>query len=178
MYWVLNDEKYVIQATNEFDFNKEIPIGIQTKEGGLVSIKIDELENIEENTSIYIKDNLIGETYDITNQHFEINLDPGEYKNRFSLVFQPRLKTMEETNLFDGIHIYMNNSVSELQLNKILDTEILNVSLFNYLGQQLKTWDNDIDEQFISFPLQITSGVYIVKVETTDGKVNKKIIVD
>ena len=178
MYWVLNDEKYVIQATNEFDFNKEIPIGIQTKEGGLVSIKIDELENVDENTSIYIKDNLIGETYDITNQHFEINLDPGEYKNRFSLVFQPRLKTMEETNLFDGIHIYMNNSVSELQLNKILDTEILNVSLFNYLGQQLKTWDNDIDEQFISFPLQITSGVYIVKVETTDGKVNKKIIVD
>jgi hypothetical protein len=177
IYWVLNDKKYAIQATNELGFDTEIPLGIQTKEGGLISIKVDELKNAEENTSIYIKDNLTGETHDITNQAFEINLEAGEYQNRFLLVFQPRLKTMEEVSLVEGVDIYMNNSISALQLNKIVDTEILNVSLFNYLGQQVKTWNINTNERLISLPLQTPSGVYIVIVETITGKLNKKIII-
>jgi hypothetical protein len=71
----------------------------------------------------------------------------------------------------------MNNSISELQLNRLVDTEILNVSVFNYLGQQVKTWSINTDEPFISLPLQIVTGAYIVKVETTNGNVNKKIII-
>ncbi|MFT4610774.1 MAG: hypothetical protein ACJA1H_001094 [Glaciecola sp.] len=179
MYWVLNDKKHVIQATNDFSIDKEIPIGIRTVEGGLISIKVDELENVEENTPIYIKDNVTGETYDITDQPFEINLEPGEYQNRFLLVFQPQsiLNTIEET-LFDGVQIYMNNSISELQLSKIIDVEILNINLVNDLGQQLQTWSINTDgQQSISLPIRIASGVYIVIVETTTGKINKKIIV-
>lgn len=178
MYWVLNNKKYVIQATNEFSFDKEIPIGIRTIEGGLISIKVDELENTEEYTSIYIKDNLTGETHDITNQAFEINLEAGEYQNRFFLVFQPRLLTMEEVTLFDGVDIYMNNSISELQLKRNVDTEILNVILFNYYGQQVNTWSINTNERFISLPLQVASGIYIVIVETKDGKLDKKIIIN
>ncbi len=178
MYWVLDDKKYVIQATNEFDFDKEIPIGIQTLEGGLVSIEVDELENAEDYTPIYIKDNLTGQTHDITNQNFSINLEAGEYLNRFFIVRQPTLNVLEEETLLDGIQIYMNNSISELQLNLIVDTEILNVSLFNYVGQRVKTWNINPDERSMSLPLQLASGVYIVMVETKNGKVNKKIIIN
>jgi hypothetical protein len=71
----------------------------------------------------------------------------------------------------------MNNLISELQLNIPVDTEILNVSLFNNLGQQVKTWNINTDERFLSLPLEIASGVYIVIVETKTGKVNKKTII-
>ncbi|TXE20309.1 DUF3494 domain-containing protein [Psychroserpens burtonensis] len=178
MYWVLDDKKYVIQATNNFGIDKEIPLGIQTLEGGLVSIKVDGLENAEDYTSLYIKDNVTGETHDITNQNFSINLDAGVYQNRFFLVFQPNLNIIEEETLLDGIQIYMNNSISELQLNRIVGTKILNVSLFNYLGQEVKAWSINTDEQSISLPIQLYSGSYIVIVETTTGKVNKKIIIN
>jgi hypothetical protein len=178
MYWVIDDKKYVIQATNEFGFDKEIPLGIQTKEGGLIRIKIDKMENTEEYPSLYIKDDLTGETHDITNQPFEINLEAGEYQNRFSLVTQVIQNITEEVTLLDGVQVYMNNSISELQLNRLVDTEILNVSVFNYLGQQLKTWSINTDERLISLPLQIVTGAYIVKVETTNGKINKKIIIN
>jgi hypothetical protein len=177
MYWVIDDKKYVIQATNEFGFDKEIPLGIQTKEGGLIRIKIDKMENTEEYPSLYIKDDLTGETHDITNQPFEINLEAGEYQNRFSLVTQAIQNITEEVTLLDGVQVYMNNSISELQLNRLVDTEILNVSVFNYLGQQVKTWSINTDERFISLPLKIVTGAYIVKVETTNGKINKKIII-
>jgi hypothetical protein len=178
MYWVLNDEKYVIQATNEFGLDKEIPIGIQTTEGGLISIKVDELENAEAYSTLYIKDNLTGQTHDITNQAFEINLEAGEYQNRFLLVFQQFLNTTEESAISDGVHIYMNNSISELQLNSPLDTEILNVSLFNNLGQEVKTWRINSDKLFFSLPILTASGVYIVNVETATEKVSKKIIIN
>jgi hypothetical protein len=178
MYWVVDDKKYVIQATNEFGFDKEIPLGIQTKKGGLIRIKIDELENTEEYPFLYIKDSLTGETHDITNQPFEINLEAGEYLNRFFLVTQATLNITEEVTLLDGVQVYMNNSISELQLNRLVDTEILNVSVFNYLGQQVKTWSINTDERFISLPLKIVTGTYIVKVETTNGKINKKIIIN
>jgi hypothetical protein len=177
MYWVIDDKKYVIQATNEFGHDKEIPLGIQTKKGGLIRIKIDELENAEEYPFLYIKDSLTGETHDITNQDFEINLEAGEYLNRFFIVTQATLNITEELTLLDGVQVYMNNSISELQLNRLVDTEILNVSVFNYLGQQVKTWSINTDEPFISLPLKIVTGAYIVKVETTNGNINKKIII-
>ncbi|WP_372795608.1 LamG domain-containing protein, partial [Lutibacter sp.] len=107
MYWMIDSKKYVIQATNSLSLDKEIPLGIETKEGGAMKIKVDALENVAENTSIYILDNLTGETYNITNQTFEINLEAGEYKERFVLTFQPRLKTLEEVTLIEGVHIFM-----------------------------------------------------------------------
>jgi hypothetical protein len=178
MYWVLNEKKYVIQATDNFNIDKEIPLGIRTLEGGLISIKVDELENAENYTNLYIKDNLTGETHDITNQYFSINLDAGEYQNRFFIVLQPSLGIIEEASSLDGIQIYMNNSNSTLQLNGIVETEVKNVSLFNYLGQQVKTWSISPDKQSIALPIEVASGVYIVIVETTKGKVNKKIIIN
>ena len=178
IYWTINDKKYVIQATNALTLDKEIPLGIETKEGGNIKIMVDALENVDENTSIYIKDNLTGETDNITNKAFEINLKAGEYKDRFVLTFQPRLKTLEEVDLIEEVHIFMNNNVSELQLNKIVDTEIQSVTLFNYLGQQVKTWDINTDNRFISLPIQITTGVYIAQIHTTLGILTKKIIIE
>jgi len=178
MYWMIDAKKYVIQATNMLSLDKEIPLGIETKEGGNVRIMVDVLENVDENTYIYVKDKLTGETYNITNQAFEINLEAGEYQERFVLTFQPRLKTLQEVTLIEGVHIFMNNTISELQLNRIVDTEIVNVSLFNYLGQQVKTWNINTDERFISLPIQIASGVYIAQVHTTAGIITKKIIIE
>jgi hypothetical protein len=53
MYWVFNDKKYVIQATNEFGHDKEIPLRIHKNEGRLVRIKINELKNAEEYPSLF-----------------------------------------------------------------------------------------------------------------------------
>ena len=178
MFWTIDENKYVIQATNSISLEKEIPLGIQIKEECSILIKIDALENIAEGTSIYIKDKLTGDTHDITNQPFEINLEAGEYLERFVLAFQPRLKTLEEIALFEGIHIFMNNVSSELQVNRIVDTEIIDVVLFNYLGQKVRSWNANLNERFVSLPIQIITGAYIVKVSTSAGVITKKIIIE
>ena len=176
MYWVLNDKKYVIQATNEFSLDKEIPIGIRTMEGGIVRVKVDELEHADDYATLYIKDNLTGKVHDISNQAFEIYLAPGEYQNRFYLVLEPSVLTIDKVTLADGLQIHMNNALSELQL-KSEDIEIWNVSLYNNFGQQIKTWNTNTDERFISLPLHAASGIYFVIVTTANGTINKKIII-
>ncbi len=177
MYWVINNKKYVIQATNTLSLDKEIPIGIQTLEGGNIKIKIDTLENVAEDFLLYIKDNTTGETYNITENDFEMYLEAGEYLNRFFLTFQPRLKTSNEIELTEGIHIYMNNTTSEMQFSKIIDVEIESITVYNYLGQTLKTVTNNLTERFISIPITVNTGIYLVKVKTNKGSITKKIVV-
>jgi len=125
---------------------------------------------------LYIKDLQSGETYEITHNSFEIYLEAGEYFDRFVLTFRPRLKTIEEIELFEGISITMNNSTEELQLKKIIDVEIENIYLFNILGQKIKEWNSNLIGRMISLPINSDAGAYIVYIKTSEGYISKKII--
>jgi hypothetical protein len=178
LYWNINNGKFVIQGVNNFNRDQVLPLGIKIKVTGNIRIKLDSLENIKAGIDLYIKDNLTGETYNINNQPFEINLEPGIYNDRFALVFQPRLKTIAEISLEEGIRTYMNNDESEIQINKILDTDINGVILYNYLGQKIKSWNIGFNDRYNSLPISVATGVYIVQVNTSDGIINKKIFVE
>ncbi|MCF6180613.1 choice-of-anchor D domain-containing protein [Lutibacter sp.] len=178
MYWLIGDKKYVIQATNIISKEKEIPLGIQLSESGKITIKIDALENVDENTKLYIKDKLTGETYDITNQPFETNLEAGNYADRFVLAFQPKLLSIDEVTLNKGVKIYMNNSSSELNIEKIADINIQSIILYNYLGQVVNSWKSDINNRYMYLPVNTSTGVYIVQLNTLKGTITKKIIIE
>ena len=179
MYWALEENQYVIQATNQYDLESEFPIGIVLKESGLISIEVDALENAVEDTKLYIKDNLTGDTFDITNTPFEITLEAGEYSNRFALTFQPVLIGLNELKLEKGIFIHMNHSTANLEIRKIVDTNILNVSLYNILGQEVQGWSENFEERALYLPVKkLAIGVYIVNITTANGLISKKIIIE
>jgi len=178
MFWMIDDSKFVIQGVPNFNVDQQFPLGLKIKEQGLITIKIDTIENMDENTAIYIKDNLTGETYNLCKKAFEINLEAGEYLNRFELTFQQRLKTLKEITLVDGIYTYMNNNTSELHINRIVETAIMNLKLFNYLGQQVEGWAGNFKERNFSIPIKKSAGVYIILITTEDGTISKKIIIE
>jgi len=179
MYWNINDTQFVIQGVNNFDPDQELPLGLVVSEAGLARISLDSIENLDANTRIYIKDNLINETYDITNDPFEIELEPGEYNSRFVLAFQPRLRTLDEVTLEEGIIVYMSESNTELNINRILDTTIKSVKLYNSLGQSFNSWNSNLENRNLSLPVHsIGTGMYIVQLETSDGDIIKKMIVE
>ncbi|MBT8316641.1 MAG: choice-of-anchor D domain-containing protein [Lutibacter sp.] len=179
MFWIIDESKFVIQGVPNFNKKQEFPIGLKTEQEGKITISIDSLENIDEtDTGIYIKDYLTGETYNIQNQIFEIYLPAGEYLERFALTFQPRIKTLEEATLKDGILVYMNNKSSELCVKRIVDTEIIEITLYNYLGQMVENWNKHFTNREFSIPIQKSSGVYIVKFKTINGIISKKIVLN
>ena len=178
MFWIIDGGKFVIQGVSNFEVDQELPLGLIINKAGLAQIKIDSLENVAKKVHLFIKDNLEGETYEITKNSFEINLEPGTYSNRFYLAFQPRLKTLEEIALSDGFHVYMDQLNCEIQINKIVDTKIKSIKLINYLGQTIKSWGTNLEERHLFLSINASTGVYLLQINTKNGKVVKKVIVE
>jgi len=151
----------------------------------VVTLKIDELENVPSSTPIYLHDNQTGMYHDLKNSDFKTTLAVGTYNNRFSLTFES--KTTEtflevaESNSNDGIIVLFSNNYHTLIIrNNDLDSTVNKVSLFNILGQHIMNWDvKDKEQTNIQIPIKnMPSGIYVVKVKTSKGESSKKIIIN
>ena len=142
---------------------------------------IDKLENISESTEIYIKDNVIGETYDIKNQPYEVNLNTGVYKDRFSLVFKSQESlAVEEEELFkNDLLVYMNNTSSTIIIKNLSEATITKVTLFNAIGQAIQVWTKELSDNEINLPVhKINTGIYILKIDSDKINISKKLIIE
>ena len=189
MYWVIQGVNLVIQGVPNFNDDQEFPIGVKIAKAGLATIKIDALENMDEDISIQIKDKLTGETHNISQKPFEINLEAGTYLDRFALTFKTQKLVAEDVKaevlvpaiaqpIIEGIHVFMNNAIKELQIKNNSTEEITSVALINAVGQTVKTWNSNFNIRIISLPVNIATGVYLVQINTINGKTVKKISVE
>ncbi len=182
VFFIQDDRYLVINSFDKFDVEREVPMIVfidEKGQGGIQTFLLDAIENFNQKVNVYIKDNLNnGKTYEITNATFEINLEPGEYKGRFALVFQSRLDKLDEiVSIEDGVTIYMNNTAKEIVIQKTAELDFEQVILFNYLGQVIKTWNKNINERNITLPVEVSTGVYIVSLKTKQGTIAKKILI-
>ncbi|MHB1147468.1 MAG: LamG-like jellyroll fold domain-containing protein [Lutibacter sp.] len=191
MFWTFDGIKFVIQGVDNFDKKQELPLGLKIFKAGIASIKIDKTENLDKNETIFILDKLTGISYEITKNPFEITLQPGEYLNRFFLTFKKAKgkgekdddDNQKENNADSAItanqfFVFMNNTTSELQITKPVDAEILSINVYNYLGQAVKTWNTNLTDSAIYLPIKVSSGAYIVQINTKNGTVVQKVIVE
>ena len=180
LFWTIQGTPFVIQGVDNFNNDQELPLGLTISEQGIARIAIDTLENMGPNVRLYIKDNSNDETYEITNEPFEIELSAGEYYDRFSLVFQSTSQTLGEVTFEQkkGILIYMNDSNTILEINRLVDIKIERIKLSNALGQTLNTWDSNLENRRLSLPISnLSTGLYIAKLETRDGDIVRKMII-
>ena len=179
MYWDFNNNKYVIQGVGNFDESQEFALALIVSQSGTAKIRLDALENLPENTELYIKDSVTNETFKINNAPFEINLTAGTYSDRFKLVFQSSQSTLLNTDeVIDDTNdllVYFNSETSKLEIINTSQINIKELYLYNLLGQKLDTIKINSAKN-ISVPLKSNIGVYIVKLKTEKGLVNKKII--
>ena len=177
MFFVIEqdlDKKYAIQGVNGFDDTMEFPIGILISETGTHQIMIDEVENFEH--TIYLKDNILNTTHNLTDANFIVNLPIGNHLDRYSLIFIPQnsLSTTDQTltNLsvfYDGNNNVVVNNMDRMQLK--------NITIYNVLGQEIfNLTDNLNHSNRIQIPFNQSQGVYFVKVFTTTGELTQKIL--
>ncbi|NEW80681.1 MAG: T9SS type A sorting domain-containing protein [Gelidibacter sp.] len=205
MYWTFSGSKFVIQAVNNFNNQQELPLGLKVSKTGLVRIKIDKTENLNKNLLLYIKDKLTNETFEITEKPFEMMLDARVYTDRFALTFKMNMvadvnavlmnedvlvtvknpliaedvsMVQNEQPVNIGIHVVMNNTIGELQINNVTNTEILNINLFNNVGQLVNSWNTNLNKRDISLPVHTATGIYNVQITTKNGTTVKKIMVE
>lgn len=181
MYFVHGESKLVIQADGYFSINNSYPLGVKCDAQGTIKFMIDETENLDSDQEIYIYDNLTQIYHSIKNDTLNVEMEAGTYDDRFSLRFvnEENLGTGDQ-QLTSGIHIAFTTNNNTLHIkNNLIDTTVIDATVFSILGQKLTTYDTaEQTQQSIQIPISnLSSGTYIVKVHTTNGDLSTKIII-
>ena len=178
MYWIINEDKYVIQGIDAINTETIIPLGIKTKNEGLNSISIDNLENESGNLTIYLHDKELNLYHDLKSSDYEVYLTPGEYLNRFEITFE-NPQTLDTTDFEDNLlNIFYANEKSSIVLINSSLKQIDSAELFNILGQSVLRYNTIELESYQELKTnKLNAGTYILKLNTSDGVISKKVLI-
>ena len=180
IFWMINNSKFVIQGTDVIDANTVLPVGIKTDNAGNNTFTIDALENVPADLEIYLHDILNGTYHDLRQADFTINLPAGETLNRFEMVFSIQNSlSIEDDVLASEIDTYYSNSLQGIVVNNPKFNTIKSVNLYNILGQHIINFSDVENQDYIELNTgKLSTGNYIIKIETEDGKLSKKVLVE
>jgi hypothetical protein len=171
-----------IQAYGPITDDKVVPLNFKSSGSNSFELKISDLENIDSNQEIYLKDNMTGEYFDLTQKTpYSFTSDAGKFNKRFEIVFQSEAKTLgiEESKATENFIYYQNNTHSLFV--KKLNSSVIRFSLINITGQSVFDLNN-VSQETLNNGLKIpnvSSGAYIAWFRTETNQVfTKKIIVN
>ena len=180
MYWMIDNEKYIIQGTNQVDVQTIVPLGIHTRDEGLNEIMIDKLENVPNDVAIYLHDKDLEIYHDLRIGNYQIYLLAGEYTDRFEIVFNnddPSLDIADES-ISDSFEIHYSNNDKNIVILNPNSILIESMEIFNILGQSLQAIDEIPNDNVSRIRVRnLSSGTYIIKLHTELGKISKKVLV-
>ena len=171
-----------IQAYSTITDEKVVPLNFKSSGDNTFEIKISELENVEDDQDIFLRDNLTGAYFDLTGDTaYRFSSEQGVFNNRLEIVFQSEVQTLstEETSITEN-YIYYKISNNTLFAKK-LKSSVSKLSLISMRGQsvlELTDVSNESLENGLQFS-NISTGTYVVCMQTRNNEVlTKKIIVN
>ena len=181
-YSVLKDKNLTIQGRAlPFDQEDKVELGFKVALAGTFNISIDSKEGVfaDANQAVFLEDKVTNSLFDLKNGNYTFTTEKGTFNNRFVLRYTDKTLGLDEINKYeDSIVLYSNNYKTIIIKNNT--NSILNsVLLFNIDGQNIIHWDvKDIAQTTLQLPIKnLTSGVYVLKINTSKGEIGKKIIV-
>lgn len=180
MFWLIEDNNYIIQGSDLLDDFVRYPLGIKTGSAGTNTIGINVLENVPSDIKVFLHDKDLDYYHNLNNSQYEFYSLAGIYLNRFDIMFSKQdaaLSVGEEQ--FKSLNaVYANNSESIVLINPTL-IEIKSMELLNILGQSVTILKNISNSGYSEYEVKnLRSGTYIIKINTVSGSVSKKVLVD
>lgn len=176
IYTTIENTDMVINGFNINELGNEIPIGFNTGQSGIFTIKASEITNFDAGTQVILKDKELGNELNITDgSDYTFTSDATTTKKRFSIVFKSATNINDINQLVESkfINIYRNKN-NRIAIDLIGESiKNASVSVYNNMGQKLvsQLLTNSTTELYSS----LVSGVYIVKVNTSDKETIVKV---
>lgn len=180
MFWIINDEQYIIQGSNDAEISAVYPIGIKVNEDGTNSITIDELENVPSDLNIYVHDKDLELYHDLRASDYEIFLNAGEYLDRFEITFGTAADILGiDDEVSESLDVLYSNDKGKIILINPNQIEVKSIELFNVLGQSIHTIENISESGYSEYEVKnLSTGTYIIKLYAASGSVStKKVLV-
>ncbi len=176
---MVENQQLAIQGVSTFKGNETILLGFLSKIEETVTLKIgiDHLEGSLKEQNIYLVDNLLNKTHNLSLNDYEFTLQQnGLVTNRFSIVFNSSILSLEDIkHTEDSLIITKNNET--IQVSTTSHSVISSILIYDILGRKLK--EVKANQSKISFSSQTlgANGVYILHAKLDDYRIlNKKFI--
>ncbi|RKS43448.1 putative secreted protein (Por secretion system target) [Gillisia mitskevichiae] len=183
MYWLQAGNFLVIQGVPDFGKDQILPIGVRIEKAGEFTIKIDTLENINDDHTIYLRDITLDTIHDIRSKPYLATAEPGEITDRFELIFfkEQAQVPIEEPIIIEDItdlgllHSYLENEMMVLNPQEL---SISAIYLFDLNGKLLHVFkDTPSEKEIILRVGNFSEGIYILKMHTVKEIITRKIII-
>ncbi|MEE9349339.1 MAG: hypothetical protein V3U80_04770 [Flavobacteriaceae bacterium] len=161
---------FVICGTESFVDTIELPLHIKLEEQRNVTFNIDAIENFSPN-AIFLKDNTNGMYYDLSNP-VSMNLEIGDFTDRFSIVFRSSPLAIEEAEMDTNITLIDKGNSIKIESDELMKR----IAVYNVIGQLLT--ENNINSESATMDANFEKGqVLLVNITLESGVViTKKII--
>jgi endoglucanase len=171
-------KKYQVQSLPNSDYeNMVIAVGISADARKEIIFSAEAL-NLPTGLKVFLEDrnNNVFTCLDEVNATYKVTVDAANTDGRFYLHTKTSSLLSLDTDLLNSVNIY-NTSTSNLKITGLQKGETT-VSLFNLLGKQVMMTSFDgASVNNISLP-RLAAGIYVVKLQTKTGELNKKIILE
>ncbi len=176
-YWVVGDNKLVIQSLQRFRRRLETPLGVNSSQEGTVTFKLDELINFLPKAGVYLRDKEAETVTNLRETDYEVTVPQGTTLDRFSIIFHPKGFTPQDISAKKSIDIIANRSGSEIMIVNPENVTVKSIRVLDIYGQVVKKAKIASTDSHISIPMNIRSGVYVVRVNTEFGRRTKKVMI-
>ncbi|MGB0522674.1 MAG: BspA family leucine-rich repeat surface protein [Flammeovirgaceae bacterium] len=173
----LATEKLAIQGLSPIESPIAIPLGLHAKTAGQYTFNISHLDHFDLNHyQIVLIDHELEQTTHLQTSSYVIELESGEYTDRFELQFIPAsvtsLEVFTQPSEFT-IYSYENQVYFQASEN---NTQPYQIVISDLLGRTVYHQAMRIGTEKRSIRLdQVATGIYVVQVETATGKQAKRV---
>ena len=179
MFWMIENDYYVIQGVSNFDKTQVLPLGVKTNTEGEITIRIDELQNISESTDIYVHDTVLDTYHDLRQNDFNIYLTSGIHASRFEIVFETQGVLGLNDDKIESIDLHYSNTNETIILVNPNYLQIDTIELFDMLGKSiLRITEIPVENTVEIKASNLSSGTYILKASAEFGITTKKVIIN
>ncbi|NRD24079.1 T9SS type A sorting domain-containing protein [Winogradskyella litoriviva] len=181
MYWIINNQAYIIQGSNEAAISTTYPLGIKTSTDGINTISIDALEHVADSFNVYLHDIDLDIYHDLRTSAYEIFINAGEYLNRFEITFGTTTDALGvDDQIATHLDVLYSNTLEKIVIVNPNNTSIKSITLYNMLGQSVYSTDKITQHAYSEYEIKnLSLGTYIIKLQTETGVVvTKKILIN
>lgn len=175
-FQAVHGEKYFDILAIERGKNYSIPLAVTTSKELSVEVELVEKSMLPDSYLIQLVNIATNEVFTINEQE-KVSLQVSKLDGQEAFL----LKIIDLSNVLnEGIENQLQVYHADGMLNAKFDlkkSQLNSVQVFTLSGQLVKSWQNLHSSKAFSEPFSHTSGLYIVKVETTEGFSSKKIMI-
>ncbi|NNK74002.1 MAG: choice-of-anchor D domain-containing protein [Flavobacteriaceae bacterium] len=178
LYWMIEDEKYNIQGIPTLSELTTLPLGIHVDSDGMSSIVLDSFTNNVNDLTPYVYDKDLNVYHDLTLGSYEFFMTTGSNTERFEIVFETEVLDIDDPE-YDQMDVhYVNDRDSILLLNPTLK-DITSLVMYDALGKMIYSVDTVNVNVYSEYEVSnLSTGTYILKIDTRGGSFSKMVLVD